>query len=214
MPAPRKIFRIEETVAAHIPRAGALHAAPQPSDQAELMVALNALHAMMAVPAAHPAKPADRTSGHPGSTASRTIEFDSAGLSRIAQELEAVTSGTAQATQKILGAAEEIDQMAASLSAALKSGIEQGLAQDISDLVIRIFEACNFQDLTAQRITKVMTSLTAIEDRVTHVLDEIKTPLPVPDNTAHNGAHLLYGPRLDGDGGHITQAEVDALFRT
>ncbi len=77
-----------------------------------------------------------------------------------------MVSGTAQATQKILAAAEEIDQAADSLSAALKGRIEQGAAQDIRDLVIRIFEACNFQDLIGQRITKVMATLKPIEDQL------------------------------------------------
>ena len=67
------------------------------------------------------------------------------------------------ATQKILAAAEDIDQAAANLAAVLKDGIARGLAQDIRDRVVQIFEACNFQDLTSQRVTKVMTALKDID---------------------------------------------------
>ena len=80
-------------------------------------------------------------------------------MTRIADELDAVTAGTAQATQKILAAAEEIDQLADNLSAALKGRLEQELAQDIADSVLRIFEACNFQDMIGQRVAKVMKTL-------------------------------------------------------
>ena len=49
-----------------------------------------------------------------------------------------------------------LDQAANTLSASIKSTHEQGLAHDIQDRVVQIFEACNFQDLTGQRISKVM----------------------------------------------------------
>ena len=115
-------------------------------------------------------------------------------LTRIAHELDAVTGGATQATQKILAAAEQIDQLADNLSAALQGRIEQDLAQDISDLVIRIFEACNFHDLIAQRVDKVMKTL--------------NSDAPAPDEATPQ----LYGPRLVHDDGHMTQAEIDALF--
>jgi len=40
----------------------------------------------------------------------------------------------------------------------LKDNFERGLAQDIRDQVTQIFEACNFQDLTSQRVVKVRAS--------------------------------------------------------
>jgi chemotaxis protein CheZ len=131
-------------------------------------------------------------------------------LTRIAHELEAVTIGTDQATQKILAAAEAIDQLANNLAAALKGKIEQDSAQDISDLVIRIFEACNFQDLIGQRVTKVMAILKILEAHVARVLDEIKNPQPALAGGI--GADYLHGPRLDIDRGHVSQNDIDTLF--
>jgi chemotaxis protein CheZ len=121
-----------------------------------------------------------------------------------------VTDGTEQATQRILAAAEEIDQLANNLSAALKGKIEQGLAQDIQDLVVRIFEACNFQDLIGQRVSKVMTTLKSVEDHITSVLDEIKTMSARPSGEAQ----YLHGPRLEHDTGHVSQIDIDAIFDT
>jgi chemotaxis protein CheZ len=174
MAAPRKIFRIEETAAARF--------------------------SVIARPTTPPAKAHISETGSGGD---RALALQVAQLSRIEHELAAVTTGTAQATQKILAAAEEIDQLANNLSAALKGKIEQDLAQDITDTVIRIFEACNFQDLIGQRVGKVMTTIKLIES------DEIDVA-PVPPR--NDRAQFLHGPRLDSDNGHVTQDEIDAMF--
>ena len=58
---------------------------------------------------------------------------------RIAGELHAVINDSELATQKILAAAEDIDQAANNLSVALKGDFEHGLAQDIRDRVIADF---------------------------------------------------------------------------
>jgi chemotaxis protein CheZ len=90
---------------------------------------------------------------------------------RVVRELDAVAGGTERATHQILAAAEEIDEAANNLSALLKHGQEQALAHDIRDQVIRIFEACNFQDLAGQRITTVMATLKFVEDHVTRMME-------------------------------------------
>ena len=125
-------------------------------------------------------------------------------MTRIADELDAVTAGTAQATQKILAAAEEIDQLADNLSAALKGRLEQELAQDIADSVLRIFEACNFQDLISQRVAKVMKTLSIEDTRECSTRQERRA--------AAAEARDLHGPRLDSDKGHLSQSEIDAMF--
>jgi len=174
MAAPRKIFRIEETAAA---RFSVIARPVPPSAKAHI--------------------------SETGSGGDRALALQVAQLSRIEHELAAVTTGTAQATQKILAAAEEIDQLANNLSAALKGKIEQDLAQDITDTVIRIFEACNFQDLIGQRVGNVMTTIKLIES------DEINVAPAPPRN---DSARFLHGPRLDSDDGHVTQDEIDAMF--
>lgn len=71
------------------------------------------------------------------------------------------------------------------------------MAQDIADSALRIFEACNFQDLIGQRVAKVMKTL------------KVDEALPALTNDA---APDLHGPRLDHDKGHLSQREVDAMF--
>lgn len=234
MAAPRKIFRIEETSARR-------YAVPVDDDDqagqrhAEMMGELGALRAMMA-PTRRPA--ARRPTAAPATTAPAestrlsselnlihgAINGDGAdveetrvsasSMTRIARELEAIVHGSERATQKILAAAEEIDQVANNLSAALKGRIEQGLADDIQDIVIKVFEACNFQDLIGQRVAKVMARLNFIEDHIARVLDEIKSEPLTPVTAAHDDAQLLHGPRLEGDSGHASQDDVDALFNS
>lgn len=194
----RKKFRIEETAAARVGHGS--RPAPEPqrhnphhdSGHAEIMQALDALNATIA---ALPAK-----AEIPANDANDKFALPAGQLAHIVGELHAVGADSAEATRCILGAAEEIDQLANTLSAALKGKLEQDLAQDIADLVIRIFEASNFQDLIGQRIAKVLTALGAAGDRTATIA------------ASHDGAHYLHGPRLGGDAGHMTQSEIDALF--
>ncbi len=225
MPEPRKIFRIEEKAAARFVAHNGEAAAPL--RHAELMQQIAGLRAMLEA-MAHPPS-AGGAAPRKGAAARLTSELtliagairgtegadaDNAGpdaavpMTRIAHELEEVVGSTEQATQQILAAAEEIDQLANNLAAALQGKFEHGLAKDIQDLVIRIFEACNFQDLAGQRITKVLTTLNFVEDHVTRVLDEIRNP----STARRDGEQLLHGPRLDSDNGHVSQLDIDELF--
>ena len=143
--------------------------------------------------------------------------FDGARVARVAQELRAVVSGAESATEQILKAAEYIDETASTLCAALKNGHEQGLAQDIQDRVTQIFEACNFHDLTGQRITKAVATLALIEDHIARmteiwsVIERFSTQHAAP-SSGQNGDGFLNGPKLDGDHGHSSQDDIDALF--
>ena len=222
MPEPRKIFRIEETAASRLGEQDTDTRAPL--RHAELMQEISELRAALAAMASRPAG----GSPHNGATARLTCElnliagaiggeFETAGggpdnpappMTRIAHELEEVVLSTEQATQKVLAAAEEIDQVANSLAAALSGKFEQGLARDVQELVIKIFEACNFQDLTGQRIAKVLATLNFVEDHVTRVLEEIKNPTAA----RREGTQYLHGPRLETDSGHVSQADIDEMF--
>jgi chemotaxis protein CheZ len=139
-------------------------------------------------------------------------------MARVTNELDAIVGGTESATETILGSAEEIDQMVQTLTARLKDGQNQQLAADIQDRVVKIFEACNFQDLTGQRITKVVSTLTFIETHILRMmeiwggLDAFKE-IEAETMSPHQGeAGLLNGPKTDGEAGHASQDDIDALF--
>ena len=84
----------------------------------------------------------------------------------------------------------------------MKGNSEQGLAQDIRDRVIGIFEACNYQDVTSQRLAKVRTALAVLQNLIGDALGEVTSDTPP----------AVHGPPLDGDDGHASQSEVDSLF--
>ncbi|MDQ2083424.1 protein phosphatase CheZ [Xanthobacteraceae bacterium Astr-EGSB] len=137
---------------------------------------------------------------------------------RVTNELDAIVGGTEQATQSILAAAEEIDQHANSLSAAVKNEHEKDLAHDIQDRVIHIFEACNFQDLTGQRISKVVATLKFIEQHIGRMMeiwggiDAFKDADPEAFAEREGDKKLVNGPKLAGETGHASQDDIDALF--
>jgi chemotaxis protein CheZ len=135
---------------------------------------------------------------------------------RASRELAAIAAGTERATQSILQAAEEIDQAAHVLSASLKSAHDKGLAHDIQERVVQLFEACNFQDLTGQRVSQVMDTLKVVEEHVARLLAiwhrvERFTPVTI-DAEADSDRHLLNGPRLPNDRGHFSQGDIDTMF--
>lgn len=138
-------------------------------------------------------------------------------MARVTNELDAVVVGTEGATESILSAAEFIDETANTLSARLADQ-DAELAGDIQDKVVQIFEACNFQDLTGQRITKVVGTLRFVEDRIIQMMDiwggiESFKDIEIEQEDVPEGdAALLNGPALDNDVDVATQDDIDALF--
>ncbi len=147
-----------------------------------------------------------------------TTGFKGAEMSRVTDELDAIVVGTEQATETILSAAEDIDQNASTLTAKLTEEADQGLADDIQAQVVKVFEACNFQDLTGQRITKVISAFRFIEERVGKMMDiwggiESFDDIEVDDLDQPTGdAALLHGPALETDDDLAEQGDIDALF--
>src|ERR1700749_2772018 len=137
---------------------------------------------------------------------------------RVNGELGAVVGGTEEATQQILEAAESIDQSATALMKVNSPDQQKLLTEEIQEKVVSIFEACNFQDLTGQRIKKVMTTMKFIENHITVMMDiwggvdAIKAHAPAKVDTRGADEKLLNGPKLADDPGHASQDDIDALF--
>jgi chemotaxis protein CheZ len=144
--------------------------------------------------------------------------FDGEEMAKVNGELGAVVGGTEQATQQILEAVEAIDQAATALSKNISPDQQKLLSEEIQERVVAIFEACNFQDLTGQRISKVMNTMKFIEKHIIEMMeiwggvDAIKAHAPAIVDTREGDAKLLNGPKLDGDVGHASQDDIDALF--
>ncbi len=144
--------------------------------------------------------------------------FNGEEMAKVNGELGAVVGGTEHATQQILEAVEAIDQAASALGKVTSQDQQKILSDEIQERVVSIFEACNFQDLTGQRINKVMTTMKFIENHITVMMDiwggvdAIKAHAPPIVDTREGDARLLNGPKVDGDVGHASQDDIDALF--
>lgn len=127
-------------------------------------------------------------------------------LPRAGKELDAIVEATETATNQIMNATEKI------MSAKVTDG------DVINDACMEIFEACSFQDITGQRISKVVSTLNYIEEylaRLTkawgHQTDTINsTEAGEGDGNSEN--QLLNGPALEGEG--VNQEDIDHLFDT
>ncbi|ODN71733.1 protein phosphatase CheZ [Methylobrevis pamukkalensis] len=125
------------------------------------------------------------------------------------RELDAVVEATEEATNTIMSAAEVI--MAADTS---DPDAYQTL---VNDKVIEIFEACSFQDISGQRIKKVVETLDHIDRRVSALVEKLKLAKieisgteDETDEERRRRELILHGPQFKGEG--VNQSEIDSLF--
>ena len=133
-------------------------------------------------------------------------------------ELDAVTEATEVATNSIMEAAEMIEGVA--------EEVTDEQADILSQAVTQIYEACSFQDITGQRIHKVVGALIEIERKVETVVekfgpdretrDALKRQRQADKENAEAGAteineeDLLQGPQLTENAN--SQDDIDALL--
>ena len=135
-------------------------------------------------------------------------------ISTVTHELDAIVNATESATETILDSAERIDTMAQTIKAQEGDEFLAHQAEEISEQVVAIFEASNFQDLTGQRITKVVSTLKFIEDRVTNMMEIWGSDAfegveaDIQEKTGDEA--MLQGPSDDATS--IGQGEIDKLF--
>jgi len=131
------------------------------------------------------------------------------------QHLDEVIKATEEATNTIMDAADAVQNAA--------SGVGGDKEQQIMDATTRIYDACTFQDITGQRITKVIRLLANIEERISKLNDLFGSEPEMLANGNGNDAakngdiilpkdekDLLNGPQLSGQG--TSQADIDKLL--
>lgn len=145
-----------------------------------------------------------------------SIKPDAPGNNRIVQateELDFVVRSTERATADILTAAEGIQALAAGLKA---KGSDPSACDELEAHATNLMVACSFQDLTGQRMTKVVNALRYIEQRVNTMIEiwgitaEDSAKAPVHQTDTRPDAHLLNGPAREGEG--VAQADVDRML--
>ena len=131
-------------------------------------------------------------------------------------ELDAIVEATEGATTEILKSSEEINELLERFRA--DSDIDEehrALIDQIEARSIAILEACNFQDITGQRINKVVNTMKFIEERVKAMIEvwgvDAFAEVPVTEQEFENEDDaLLAGPQLEHQG--LTQDDIDAMF--
>ncbi len=121
-------------------------------------------------------------------------------------ELDAIVSHTAAATNAILEVCETLDVLAGKL--------DGDASAKLGEATTCIYEACSFQDITGQRISKVVITLKTIETKVAHILAAFSDPNALADAepacAVGDEAALLNGPQLPMTA--MDQSDIDKLL--
>lgn len=133
----------------------------------------------------------------------------------IGEQLDAIVEATEEATNTIMGSVEKNHLLLDELRKGIKDAKLRAAVEKIAENGNAILEACSFQDITGQRISKITKSLTYVEARVSALvgvwgkaqLEKVEVK-PAQEKTADE--KLLHGPQLKGQA--ISQAEIDKLF--
>ncbi|MBP0446242.1 protein phosphatase CheZ [Roseomonas sp. SSH11] len=137
--------------------------------------------------------------------AMRVENVDATHLPAATDELDEVVRSTADAANEILDVCETLENLQPSLAAEA--------AETVGNCVTRIYEACAFQDITGQRIGKVVNALKQIEHRVRETTGRYAPSAILPARTAPprtEGERLANGPQPAAAAS--SQAEIDALL--
>lgn len=131
------------------------------------------------------------------------------------EQLEALAGEIAEAADRVMTAGEAIQKSADTIAARTKDRTTKTHVNRIVKNTGDLFEACSFQDITGQRIGKVVEELKFVNDKLASMVDIwgpeaiSREPLGDADAKLPAGEHL-HGPALHGEG--ASQAEIDKLF--
>lgn len=114
-----------------------------------------------------------------------TAEQGESRLTVASEALDAIVRATERATSDILSAAEEVQEAAWTLR---ETGVDSELCDALDRHATQIYTACSFQDLTAQRTSRVVHTLRYLESRIASMIGIWGNPddaVPVLDPHAH-----------------------------
>jgi chemotaxis protein CheZ len=129
---------------------------------------------------------------------SRVVALPAAATRNSGSELVGVVQASEDAANRIITAAEKI-------AAALDDAVPKPV---ILEQVNAIFEACGFQDLTGQRIRRVLDQLTSLDRMLAHLAEHghhREEPA-----IAHDPIRLTV--EIEGSGPDLAQNEIDQLM--
>jgi chemotaxis protein CheZ len=138
----------------------------------------------------------------------RADEIPARFIPTASDELGAINQHLEHATDRILDSCETIE--------GLFGDLPEDRTATMGTAITAIYEACNFQDLTGQRISKIVATLQEIERRISVLISRTDgmlgrySTVPPVKAEAKEVPQLLNGPALPGQG--VSQDDVDALI--
>ncbi|KTS20396.1 hypothetical protein NS228_27990 [Methylobacterium indicum] len=131
-----------------------------------------------------------------------TPEQDQSQLGAASEALDGIVRTTERATSDILQAAEEVQEVAWTLR---ETGADSSVCDRLDHNATQIYTACSFQDLTAQRTSRIVNTLRYLEQRLTAMI-EIWASEDDPPAQA--------GQRAEMPGTALDQDDVDEIVAT
>jgi chemotaxis protein CheZ len=139
-----------------------------------------------------------------------TEQFKSMG-----DQLDAIVEATEEATNTIMESMESNEKAITELRAQITDPAQIKLLDQINDNGGNVFQACAFQDITGQRVSKIVKSVIYVEERVQNLVDiwgkEELDKLEVEEIEETEDEKLLRGPKLNGQEA-LDQNDIDSLF--
>lgn len=139
----------------------------------------------------------------------QTSSLSNVKIPEAGRELSEIVKSTEEATHKIMESAEAIMSS--------DPADTEKYPETVNGSVMDIFEACSFQDLTGQRVSRVMETLEFIDRRLVHLdktMGEIAGNKQLFDEEVESEKRkqdlILHGPQDKGKGEN--QDDIDALF--
>ena len=130
------------------------------------------------------------------------------------EQLDAVADEIADATDAMMTACEGIQDTADAIAANTQERGTKMKLKKITQHTGDIFEACSFQDLTGQRISKIARTVSAIGDTVAGV-SKLAGGKSATRSTGKGIDRIDDGVTLEGpqiDGPAMSQTDIDSLF--
>jgi chemotaxis protein CheZ len=136
-------------------------------------------------------------------------------LETTGEQMDAIVQATEEATNTIMECMESTEETVGKLRELITDPAQVALLDVISENGNKVFDACSFQDITGQRLNKVVKSITYVEERVNALVtiwgkEELAEVEVTPDREKTEDEKLLSGPQLAGKG--LSQDDIDNLF--
>ncbi len=134
-------------------------------------------------------------------------------ITKMSDQLDAIVAATEDATDTIMEMSEAIQDAVQKIRDG--EDLDSALNQ-IDDNCMAVFQACSFQDITGQRVSKVLKSIRFVEERINNLVEvwgvqEIEQEEVEGLDKTEDEA-LLNGPQLETSKERFSQDDIDALF--